>query len=321
MASTTTTTTRKIPLICSGHSRPVPEFNYSGITPDGFFLVSACLDGKAMLRNGETGDWVGTFVGHKGAVWSAHVNKDATKTLTGSADYTAKLWNALNGEEVHTFTHSRIVKSVRFSPDEKRVMTAGQDKLIRVFELGKETEAATTLDGHTETIKQTLWADESMVISAAPDGVRLWDLRTKKEVKRLTTTNTSSIQLSADKSGLLVSSGKSVTLYSISNHEVVKQQTVSVDINSAVLSADNKHFALGCNDFSVRLLDYTTGKELEVLKGHHGPVHCVGYSPDAATVASGSEDGTIRLWLNGEPRAYGLWAEKDHVAAAPTSHH
>lgn len=33
---------RQTPLTCSGHTRPVVDLAFSGITPFGYFLISAC---------------------------------------------------------------------------------------------------------------------------------------------------------------------------------------------------------------------------------------------------------------------------------------
>jgi WD40 repeat protein len=46
----------------------------------------------------------------------------------------------------------------------------------------------------------------------------------------------------------------------------------------------------------VRLWNTTSGKELATLRSHTNAVKCVAYSPDGKMLASGSWDGTAKIW-------------------------
>ena len=75
--------------------------------------------------------------------------------------------------------------------------------------------------------------------------------------------------------------------------------------------------AMGGADMWVRLFDYDTMDELACHKGHHGPVHCVRFAPGGEAFASGSEDGTIRIYATTD--ALSTSAADDDTTAATTA--
>ena len=136
-----------------------------------------------MLRDGITGDWIGTFQGHKGAVWSSRLSKDTGKAVTGSADFSAKVWDTMNGEVLHTFVHNHIVRAADFNGDSTKILTGGKEKKLRIFDLFRPDAPPMELTGHEDTIKAVVWNEENhTVLSAGEDAtVRIWDLRTMRE--------------------------------------------------------------------------------------------------------------------------------------------
>lgn len=303
---------KKFPLLCRGHSRPIPHFSYSdAFEDDSFYIVSACLDGKPMLRNGVTGDWVGTFVGHKGAVWCSRINSRATNVATASADYSVKLWNAISGEELHSFLHSKVVKTVDFSSSGSTLITGGTEKTLRLYDLEKPESEPTIWDGNSESIKTVLWTNEEpTVLSICTKGfVHVWDIRSLQEVRKVEMKSPiSNISYSFDKKILTTIGNRQISFWDGSNFEHIQTHTIPPTVVSAAVDQGSSPttFVTGGSDNWVRVFSFEDGKELDVIKGHHGPVNHVAFAPDAKTFASGSDDGTIRLWLTKET-TYGLW--------------
>jgi len=289
------------PIICPGHSRPVPDLAYSQVTDDGFFLISSCLDGKAMLREGQTGDWIGTFLGHKGAVWSARLNSNATRAVTGAADFTCKLWNAVSGDELHTFPHKHIVKSAVFSADSTQMYTGGQEKKLRIYDLNKPSAEPEVLLGHEASVSNIITVpDANMILTRGSEepGIRIWDKRTLETVRTLPTdAGVTSMSITLDGTTLTTTAGNEVQFWDTSTFELVKKFDLGRPLNCVSYDPPSKRFVTGSSqELWVRGYDYTDGAELVCNKGHHGPVRSIAFNPAGTNYASGSEDGTIRIW-------------------------
>ncbi|CAO3687091.1 unnamed protein product [Umbelopsis ramanniana] len=277
-----------------------------------YLLISACKDGNPMLRDGKTGDWIGTFLGHKGAVWSARLNQKADRAVTGSADFSARIWDTFTGDELFKFDHHHIVRACDFNQDGNRVLTGGQEKKLRVFDLNQPESAPLEATGHEGAIKSVAWDDDRQTIFSAGDDktIRVWDVRSMEQVQQLDhgASVTSMVQ-SADGHYLTSTAGAEAFFWDTrAGYALAKQHTLEHNASSISLHPNQTKFIAGSDtDLWVRIYDFTSGEELEVYKGHHGPIWTVSYSPDGELYATGSEDGTIRLWKTNPTKPYGLW--------------
>lgn len=262
-----------------------------------------------MLREGKTGDWVGTYLGHKGSITCARVTKTGSNAVSTSTDFTFKKWNSKGGIlfEKDLGCITRCCDMI----EGKYIVIGAQNGAVYLYDFETCHEI---LQFQLDTVvKSALFINDKILVCVTTSGTVSWIDISAGNARVLSQSKVEPGPVSQAERHLenqmIVCSGQRAYIFDVASFSIIKTFSFDYTLNALAVSHDNmQYLTANANDTWVRLYDYNTNELLDTYKGHHGPVHSIAYSPDGAVAATGSEDGTVRIWKMTDEK-YGLWSD------------
>lgn len=204
------------------------------------------------------------------------ISADSRYGLSGGVDDLLRLWDLQSGRLLRVFSgHKDHIRAVAFSPLGKRVLSASDDRTLKLWDLNGEE--LRTFGGSIEFGEEA--EDEEEDAHWQPDSV----------AAAAFTPDARSI-LSGGADGRL-------TLWDVESGQPKRHfARLELPIFAVAISRDGQRAASGGVDGVLRIWDIATGAELRQFKGHHAALMAVALSHDGRLALSASADETIKLW-------------------------
>ena len=288
--------------------RPATALNDADFSPDGRFVAGAGAGTSHTVQVWDVKTGIPVFtLRHNGPVLSVAYSPNGRFIGTGSADGTARLWNAADGQSLAMFRHpsgvSRgdDVQMVSFSPDSTRFLTVGGDRFARLFDVSQPEKDPLLLD-HRDQVNTARFSHSGRTIATggANNFARIWDASTGEQKFELEGGGRiSDLAFSPDDS-LLATAGGNDTTARVWNLE--RRTSIAIitahksGVESVTFSPDGRSVVTTGRDGKGYIVRTESGFTQGLLVRHHGPVNASAFSPDGELVATASDDGAARLW-------------------------
>ncbi|KAG6835593.1 hypothetical protein H0H93_016700 [Arthromyces matolae] len=242
-----------------------------------------------------------TIEGHEDQVRSVSFSLDGSRIVSGSWDFTVRIWDSLTGALLNTLQgHERDVKCATFSPDCSHIASSSEDETIRLWDVSTGRELA-KLEAHDRDVTSVAFApDMQHLVSGSEDAtVRVWDWRARKLLATLDGHDhyVRSVAYSHDSTRIISGSEDStVRIWDAREYHLIETlRGHTAAVLSAIFSPDSTLIISG-GDETVRVWRASTFEHLATLSGHASYVTSVAMSLDSTRIVSGSGDQTVKLW-------------------------